>query len=32
LSTDRQAQVGEGADDPVIAPRAILLGHTVALP
>src|SRR5262247_1906695 len=28
LRTDRQAQVGEGADNPVIAPGAILLGHT----
>src|SRR5438128_1985103 len=27
LSTDRQAQVGQGADDPVIAPGAILLGY-----
>src|SRR5215467_7971203 len=27
LGTDRQAQVGEGADDPVIAPGAILPGH-----
>jgi hypothetical protein len=26
LRTDRQAQVGQGADDPVIAPGAILLG------
>jgi hypothetical protein len=28
LGTDRQAQVGQGADDPVIAPGAILLSHT----
>src|SRR5262249_47938756 len=28
LVTDRHAQVGQGADDPVIAPGAILLGHT----
>src|SRR5207249_5663410 len=28
LVTDRQAQVGQGADNPVIAPGAILLGHT----
>jgi len=27
LVTDRQAQVGQGADDPVIAPGAILSGH-----
>src|SRR5215468_659466 len=27
LVTDRQAEVGQGADNPVIAPRAILLGH-----
>src|SRR5205807_626531 len=27
LVTDRQAEVSQGADDPVIAPRAILLGH-----
>src|SRR5215813_12061185 len=27
LSTDRQAQVGEGADDPIVAPRAVFLGH-----
>jgi hypothetical protein len=27
LVTDRQAQVGEGADDPVIAPGAILAGQ-----
>ena len=27
LGTDRQAQVGQGADDPVIAPGAILLSH-----
>src|SRR5262245_23472846 len=27
LVTDRQAQIGEGADDPVIAPGAILSGH-----
>ena len=28
LITDRQAEVGQGADDPVIAPGAILLRHT----
>src|SRR5437879_328470 len=28
LRTDRQAQVGQGADDAVIAPGAILLGYT----
>jgi len=28
LVTDGVAQVGEGPDDPVIAPGAILLGHT----
>src|SRR5262249_12478247 len=27
LGTDRHAQVGEGADNPVVAPRTILLGH-----
>src|SRR5262245_7431703 len=27
LRTDRQAQVGQGADDPVIAPGAILPGY-----
>src|SRR3989475_4849280 len=27
LRTDRHAQIGEGADDPVIAPGAILLGY-----
>src|SRR4029453_10226803 len=27
LSTDRQAQVGEGADDPIVAPGAVFLGH-----
>src|SRR5215831_11320404 len=27
LRTDGQVQVGQGADDPVIAPRAILLGY-----
>jgi hypothetical protein len=28
LVADRQAQVGQGADNPVIAPGAMLLGHT----
>ena len=28
LVTDRQAEVGQGADDPVIAPGAIFLRHT----
>src|SRR5205085_79832 len=28
LVTDREAQVGEGSNDPVIAPGAILFGHT----
>src|SRR5262249_42312120 len=28
LVTDREAQVGESANDPVIAPGAIRLGHT----
>ena len=28
LVTDGVAQVGEGPNDPVIAPGAILLGHT----
>src|SRR5262245_16701355 len=27
LGTDRQAQRGQGTDDPIIAPGAILLGH-----
>src|SRR5262249_5986887 len=28
LVAERQAQVGQGADNPVIAPGAMLLGHT----
>jgi hypothetical protein len=27
LGTDRQAEVGQGSDNPVIAPRTIVLGH-----